>query len=134
MNNESNPAEQPNRKEIMELREELNHDKQVRDQAEQIVREEDVSIERLEKKIDELEHPKVELFVNGERKEWKKPEISYREVVVLAFGTYEDKDDVTYSVDYTHGPDGNREGILNKGQSVPVTNKMRFRVQKTNRS
>src|ERR1700754_3202109 len=104
MSNDLNPANQPNKEEIKELREELNHDRQVRDQAEQIVREEDANIERLEKKIDELEHHKVELFVNGERKEWKKPEISYREVVIEAFGVYEDNEQVTYSVDYTHGP------------------------------
>ena len=134
MNQHEEPAEQPKGKEINELREELAHDREARDLAEKIVREEDTNIHRLEKKIEELEHPKVELFVNAEQRDWHKPEISYREVVILAYGSYDETEGVTYSVDYTHGPAGHREGILDKGQSVPVINKMRFRVKKANRS
>ena len=82
----------------------------------------------------EFEHHKIELIVNAEPKEWDKPEISYRQVVILAYGSYDERPEVTYSVDYSHGPEGHREGVLDKDQIVPVINKMRFRVQKTDRS
>lgn len=127
------PDEQ-NKDQINELRKELDRDREVWDQAEKIVRREDEDIQRIEKKIEELEHHRIEIFVNGERKEWDKPIISYREVVILFYKVYDDSETVGYSVDYTHGPEGHREGILDPGQSVPVINKMRFRVQKANRS
>lgn len=134
MNQQDEAGKQPNQERIKELSEELAQDKRVRDQAEQIVREEDRNIERVKEEIEHLEHPVIELFVNGERKEWHKKNILYREVVALFYGEYEDVDTITYSVDYTHGPKGHEEGILNPGQTVPVINKMRFRVQKANRS
>jgi hypothetical protein len=86
------------------------------------------------KKLEEDEHRKVEIIVNGEDKQWHKKEISYREVVILAYGVFEENDLITYAVDYSHGPGGHHEGILNKNQSVPIINKMRFRVKKANRS
>jgi len=134
MNEQIEAPDEQNQNEINELQKELDHDREVRDQAEKIVQEEEENIHRIEKKIEELEHHKIELFVNGERKEWNKPSISYREVVILFYGVYEDSETVGYSVDYSHGPEGHREGILDPGQSVPVINKMRFRVQKANRS
>lgn len=120
--------------ELKELRQELIKDQETRDLAERIVEQEEADIHRIEKKIEELEHPRVELFVNAEPKEWHKHEISYREIVTLAFIRVNETDGVTYAVDYTHGPEHHREGILDKNQSVPVTNKMRFRVKKANRS
>jgi hypothetical protein len=129
--------EQPkhsNENEINELRKELAQDREARDLAEKIVEQEDADIDRIEKKIEELEHQPVELIVNAEPKKWHKSEISYREVVILAYGNYDETDGVTYAVDYSHGPEGHREGILDKHQSVPVINKMRFRVKKANRS
>lgn len=126
--------EDPKKEEIRELRQELAHDQEVREKAEKIVRETDADMHRIEKKLNELEHPEIELFVNGEPKFWNQREISYKEIVILYYGTYEDNEAIIYSVDYSHGPEQHREGILKKGQSVSVINKMRFRVQRTNRS
>ena len=134
MNEQNGAAGEQNQSEINELRKELDRDKEVRDQAQEIVQEEDGAIRGIEKKIHELEHPRFEIFVNSEKKKWDKPEISFREVVILFYGVYEDSETVTYSVDYSHGPVGHEKGILDPGQSVPVINKMRFRVQKANRS
>lgn len=134
MNQQNEVSSHSNKNIINELREELAQDEHIRDQAEEIAREEDRNIDRIKDEIEQLEHNVIELFVNGERKEWHKKEISYREVVLLFYGEYEDVETITYSVDYTHGPEGHREGILNPGQTVPVINKMRFRVQKANRS
>lgn len=134
MSNQDEAGKQSNQDRINELRKELAHDEEVRDQAEEIVREEDQDIARVKEEIEQIEHQFIELFVNGERKEWRKKDISYREVVILFYGQYEEVDTITYSVDYSHGPEGHKEGILNPGQTVPVINKMRFRVQKANRS
>lgn len=134
MNEQSGAPGERNQNEINELHKELDHDREIRDQAQAIVREEDEAIRGIEKKIQELEHHRVEIFVNGEKKEWDRPEISFREVVILFYGAYDEAETVTYSVDYSHGPKGHEKGILDPGQSVPVINKMRFRVQKANRS
>jgi len=134
MNQQGGAPDEQNQNEINKLQKELNHDREVRGQAQEIVREEDEAIREIEQKIHELQHPKVEIFVNSEKKEWDKPEISFREVVILFYGTYDDSETVTYSVDYSHGPKGHVKGILDPGQCVPVINKMRFRVQKANRS
>lgn len=134
MNQQGDEGQKPNENRINELREELHQDERVRDQAAGIVREEDRNIERIKEDLEHLEHPEIELYVNSEPKKWDKKEISYREVIILFYGEYEDVDTITYSIDYSHGPEGHREGILKKGQSVPVINKMRFRVQKANRS
>ncbi|HLZ87763.1 MAG TPA: multiubiquitin domain-containing protein [Puia sp.] len=134
MEQQEHRPERPKEEEIKELREELARDQEVQEQAEKIVQETDADMRRIEKKLEELEHPEIELVVNGEPKLWHQREISYKEVVILYYGTYEDDEAITYSVDYSHGPEGHREGILKKGQSVPVINKMRFRVQRTNRS
>lgn len=134
MEQEDQRPEQSKEEEIKELREELAHDREVREQAEKIVRETDADMHRIEEKLEKMEHLEIELFVNGEPKFWHQREISYKEVVILYYGTYEDDETITYSVDYSHGPESHREGILKKGQSVPVINKMRFRVQRINRS
>jgi hypothetical protein len=120
--------------EIRELKEQVAHNKVEKDLAEEIVQREEADIEQLEKKIEALEHPQVVLIVNAEPKDWAKPKISYKEVVILAFGTYNEQDGAEYSVDYSKGPEGHEQGILDKGESVPVKNKMRFRVTPTNRS
>jgi hypothetical protein len=121
-------------KEIRELKEEIAHERGERDLAERIVQQDDSEIARLEKKIEELEHPKVILLVNAEPKDWPKPKISYKEVAILAFGTYNEQDGAEYSIDYSKGPEGHEHGILDEGESVPVKDKMRFRVTPTNRS
>jgi hypothetical protein len=74
------------------------------------------------------------LIVNAEPKKWEKKEISFQEIVVLAFGTYIDNPDVIYTVGYTHGPKENPKGSMVKGQTVFVKNEMQFVVKMTNKS
>jgi len=81
----------------------------------------------------EKEH-EVKLIVNAREKEWNKKTISFEEVVVLAFGSISQDPNVRYTVNYSHGPEGHREGSLTKGQSVPVINKMVFDVTESNKS
>lgn len=76
----------------------------------------------------------VEIIVNGRPKVWTKRKISYKEVVMLAFGNYDDNDSIIYTVTYTHGPGQNPEGNMVKGVEVYVKNRMIFNVTATNRS
>ena len=73
------------------------------------------------------------IIVNGREKEWKKRNISFEEVVVLAFpnANYES---TAYTVIYSGGAEQNPKGSMVKGDVVFVTNKMNFNVTATNRS
>lgn len=85
--------------------------------------------EELEKKVH-----KVIIIVNGEEKEVQKEKISYEEVIILAFGSYNDSNDVAYTIMYFRGNNEKPNGFLLKGQEVNVKKGMKFNVSKTNRS
>jgi hypothetical protein len=76
----------------------------------------------------------VVLVVNTREKKWDKKEISYEEVVILAFGSYSPDPNVVYTVSFSKGPDHKRQGTLVKGQSVKVKTGMIFNVSQTNKS
>lgn len=81
------------------------------------------------------EHDKeVTIIVNTREKTWNKKEISYEEVIVLAFGSYSNDENVVYTVTYSKGPDSHHEGSLVKGGSVKVKDGMIFNVTQTNKS
>lgn len=81
------------------------------------------------------EHDKeVTIIVNTREKTWTKKEISYEEVIVLAFGSYSNDENVVYTVTYSKGPDSHHEGSLVKGGSVKVKDGMIFNVTQTNKS
>jgi hypothetical protein len=94
-------------------------------------------------KIVDLARPGVEHFVskpiefviivNGREKAWKKRQISFEEVVSLAFpnANYEIS---AYTVTYSGGPKQNPKGSMVKCDTVFVINKMNFNVTATNRS
>lgn len=76
----------------------------------------------------------VVIIVNTREKKWEKPEISYEELVVLAFGTYSPDPNTVYTVKFSKGSEHKREGSLVKGQSVKVKCGMIFDVTQTNKS
>lgn len=76
----------------------------------------------------------VEITVNTRKKKWAKEEISYQEVVILAFGAYSDDPRVVYTVDFSNGPKHHREGSLVKGQLEKVKCGMIFDVTQTDNS
>lgn len=76
----------------------------------------------------------VTLVVNGTPKKWDKKQISFKEIVILAFGNYIDKPTMIYTVAYEDGPKQNPEGSMIKGQSVFVKNKMIFHATATDKS
>ena len=76
----------------------------------------------------------VTLIINTRLKPWKKRTISFEEVVILAFGSYDPNPQKVYTVNYSGGPRPKPEGSMVKGSVVPVKNKMNFDVSATNQS
>lgn len=94
-----------------------------------------MAIEQPEQAKDRDEKQKeVTIIVNTREKTWEKKDISYQEVIILAFGEYVDNELIVYTVTYAKGEDAKREGSLVKGQSVKVKNRMVFNVSKTDKS
>ncbi|MDD5068635.1 MAG: multiubiquitin domain-containing protein [Candidatus Pacebacteria bacterium] len=88
----------------------------------------------MDKDNSEHKEKEVKIIVNTREKVWNKKEISYEEVVVLAFGSHSQDENVVYTVTFSKGPDGHREGSLVKGESVKVKDGMIFNVTQTNKS
>jgi hypothetical protein len=78
--------------------------------------------------------PIIILIVNGTPKEWHDEKISFRDVVILAFGEYIDNPNMVYTVAYEDGPVQNPEGSMIKNSSVYVQNNMIFHATATDKS
>lgn len=75
------------------------------------------------------------IVVNGRPKTVPKlADVTYDEVVRLAFPNPQTGDGVQYTVQYTRGPGHKPSGTLVEGQSVKVKAGMEFDVTPTNRS
>jgi hypothetical protein len=74
------------------------------------------------------------LIVNAQEKSWEKDEISYHQVIKLAFGEVQDDPNTIYTVTYSGGPKANPEGSLVKGKKVEVKNRMIFNATPTTKS
>lgn len=79
-------------------------------------------------------HFKVVLMVNLEAKPWTEKTITFEQVVVLAYGSYNNNADKGYTVTYDKGPHQNPEGTMVKGERVFVKDKMIFNVYPTGQS
>lgn len=83
----------------------------------------------------EHDHDKtVTVVINGKPKVVSKGELSYREVVALAFDAPPTGDGVQFSIQYTRGHKDNPKDTLVEGQTVKVKEGMEFDVTPTNRS
>lgn len=78
-------------------------------------------------------HKEVTIIVNGREKQVAKDDISFAEVVALAFDT-PPSNDTLYTVTYKRGHGNKPEGTLVEGQSVKVKEGMIFNVTATNKS
>ena len=76
----------------------------------------------------------VIIIVNGEPKKWDKKKISFKEIIILAFGSYDENPNFVYTVAYEDGPKENLEGSMTKGTEVYVKNKMIFHATATDKS
>jgi hypothetical protein len=74
------------------------------------------------------------LIVNGREKVWLKREITFTEVVELAFDNMSDNPNITYTVTYTRGHGNKPEGTLVKGEEIKVKEKMIFNATATDKS
>lgn len=77
---------------------------------------------------------KIELIVNGRPKQWAEKTITFEQVIVLGFGTYNPNPNKVYTVTYDKGPHENPEGSMVKEGKVYVKNKMIFNATATDRS
>lgn len=87
----------------------------------------------------EIEHfysysKEVIIIVSGTPHKWNKPKISFKEVIILAFGQFIDKPTMVYTVAYEDGPKHNPEGSMFADQEVFVVNKMIFHATATDKS
>lgn len=76
----------------------------------------------------------ITLIVNARPKPWNKRNISFEEVVVLAFGSYDPNPNRVYTVTYSGGVPPKTEGTMVRGQVINVKDKTNFDVSATDKS
>lgn len=77
----------------------------------------------------------VTIIVNGRSKEVdKNADLTYEQIVALAFPNPPTGQNVQFTVQYTRGQGNKPSGVLIEGQSVKVKDGMVFDVTATNRS
>lgn len=74
------------------------------------------------------------IIVNGRDKDWNEKTISFEQVVILAFGTYQNNGRTAYTVTYTRGNNDKPQGSMVAGDIVKVKHKMIFNVSATDKS
>lgn len=75
----------------------------------------------------------ITIIVNARKKTVPGPEVTFEQIVGLAFDTPPGGDNLTITVAYRKG-EGGREGTLRPGESIKVKEGMIFDVSATNRS
>lgn len=80
------------------------------------------------------EHKEFTIVVNAREKKLGEKEVSYQQIVELAFGSYIDNENTVYTVTYSKGDDSKKEGSLTKGQIVKIKDGMIFNVTRTDKS
>jgi hypothetical protein len=78
------------------------------------------------------EDHRVTVIVNGQRREVEGEQLSYEQVVRLAFPNVDPN--TAYTVTYDKGPKENREGSMDAGDKVRIQNGMVFNVSATSKS
>lgn len=76
----------------------------------------------------------VTVVINGREKSLPKEDISFEELVALAFENPPTGEDVQFTIQYARGEGNKPVGTLIEGQSIKVKNGMEIDVTPTNRS
>ncbi|GAA3929044.1 hypothetical protein GO495_06510 [Chitinophaga oryziterrae] len=76
----------------------------------------------------------ITIIVNGSPEQVDKDEITYEQIVTLAFSDYPQHPERNYSVKYVRGHGNKPEGILSPGGKVKVKDGMEFTVTPTGQS
>lgn len=79
-------------------------------------------------------HHQVTITVNTKPFEVAKEEISFEEVVALAFGSVPSSENVAFTVTYRRGHGNKPSGSLVEGESVKAKDGMIFNATKTDKS
>jgi Multiubiquitin len=74
------------------------------------------------------------IIVNAREKAFNGKEISFDQVVILAFGSISTDPNIVYTVTFKRGEGNKPEGIMDKGDIIKVKNGMIFNVTPTNKS
>ncbi|PZP49407.1 MAG: hypothetical protein DI598_07910 [Pseudopedobacter saltans] len=74
------------------------------------------------------------IIVNARPHIWKEINISFEQLVVLAFGSFDNNPNRGYTITYSRGWEPKPEGTMVKGSIVRVKNKMIFDVTATDKS
>lgn len=74
------------------------------------------------------------IIVNGREKIWNEKNISFEQVVILAFGSYVENQNRVFTITYKRGVANKPEGTMDRGDTVKVKNKMIFNVTATDKS
>ncbi len=76
----------------------------------------------------------VTIIVNAREKKWSEKEISFEQVVKIAFPTPPPGENIVYTVTYRKGEGHKPEGTLTEGEQVKVKDGMIFNVTATDKS
>ncbi len=79
-------------------------------------------------------HRDIPIIVNGRLKDWHQKTISFKELVVLAFGIVSDNPNTCYTITYSRGHGHKPNGSLVEGEVIKVKPKMIFNVSATDKS
>lgn len=75
-----------------------------------------------------------EIIVNGRKKVVTKNELSFDEIVALAFNPVPSGPNIMFTITYRHGPAANPQGNLLEGGTVKLIDGMIFNVTATDKS
>lgn len=78
----------------------------------------------------------ITIYVNGREKTYTEKNISFEQIVTLAYGQMNPSPDVTYTVSYSKNgnPGKGNQGTMVAGDSIKVHKGAIFNVTQTNRS
>lgn len=79
-------------------------------------------------------HSKTTIIVNTREKEVEGKEVTYDQIVALAFDNPPTGENIEITATYRDGPGQNKEGTLQPGQTVHIKKEMIFDVTATDKS
>ncbi len=80
------------------------------------------------------QNKELQIVVNGREKTWTEKEISFEQVVELAYGSISTDPNIIYTVTYKRGMGNKPEGSMLRGDIIKVKNGMIFNATQTNKS
>lgn len=74
------------------------------------------------------------IIVNGRERKAESKELTFNQVVQLAFGQVDPNPNICYTITFKRGPGQNPEGSMVEGDSVKINKGMIFNVTRTDKS